>query len=241
MEEIEDFKMVDLIKKVKRKIDEYLEFDSSILFEKCDYLEIFGGAVRDSIADMEIHDIDILTLSKSSKICKDILEIKGYKYMPDINGKDVQSMYKDIHCIFEPWNFMNKNFKRVQVIRPTISKEDSIKNSIKIDEFNKQPVPNLKFLNSSGFFDIMKQVDLSCCGVSFNGKEIRENTKDAIFHCMNKYYSVNKQAKMYNLDRCCARESKLSERGWMDIDFLDEEKRVNLDRFIKLEYILNDN
>lgn len=229
MEEIEDFKMVDLIRKVKKRIDEYLEFDSSILFEKCDYLEIFGGAVRDSIADMEIHDIDILALSKSSKICMDILEIKGYKYMPEINGKDIQSMYSDIHCIFEPWNFMNKNFKRIQIIRPTISEDESIKKSTK------------DFLNSSGFFNTMKQIDLSCCGVSFNGKDIRENFKDAISHCKNRYYIVNKEAKMYKLERCESRKYKLNERGWVDIDFLDEEKRVNLDRFIKLEYILNDN
>jgi len=232
--------MEDLLIKVKNRIDEYLEFDSSILFEKCDYLEIFGGAVRDSIADMEIHDIDILALPESSKRCCKILELKGYEFLPEINGKDIQSMYSEIHYIFEPWNFMNKNFKRVQIIRPTHDKEDTIKNSVIYSDYDGKPIPNFKFVNSSGFFETMKQVDLSCCGVSYNGKEIKENFQDAILHCRYKYYVENKNAKMYNPNRCCSRKSKLSDRGWVDVDFLNEEEKINFERLKKLEYILDD-
>jgi len=213
--------MNELNKQVKSRIDDYLEFDSSILFEKCDYLEIFGGAVRDAIAEMEIHDVDFLALSKSAKICREILETKGYKFLPELNGKEIHDMYKDI--------------------RPTISKEESMKKSIKNSDFNNKPIPNFNFLDSEGFFDTMKQVDLSCCGVSYNGLHIRENCEDAILHCKNRYYSINKKAKMYNHDRIVMRTSKLSDRGWTDIEFLKEEQLINFDRFKKLEYILNDN
>ena len=106
---------IELIKKVKRRIDEYLEFDSSILFEKCDYLEIFGVSIRDSIANLDIHDVDILALPKSSKICCDILEKNGYSFMSQLNGKEIHEMYKEIHCIFEPWTFINKNLKIIQI------------------------------------------------------------------------------------------------------------------------------
>lgn len=227
-----------LKEQVKRRIDKYLEFDSSILFENCDYLEIFGGAVRDSITEMEIHDIDFLALSKSATTCGKILESKGYKLIPELNGKEIHEMYKEIHCIFEPWTFMNKNLKIIQIIRPAVSKEESMKKSIKNSDFNNKPVPNFNFINSVGFFDTMKQVDLSCCGVSYNGLHIRENCEDAILHCKNRYYSVNKNAKMYNQGRTISRESKLNDRGWTNIEFLKEEQLINLDRFKKLDKML---
>lgn len=212
----------NLTKKVKQDIDNYLEFDSSILFKSCDYLEIFGGAVRDSIADMEIHDIDILALSIGEKTCSKILENNGYKFMNLLNMKEIHEMYKDIHCIFEPRTFINKNLKIVQLIRPTPTLF---------------PVENYF---SKDFFELMREVDLSCCGVSFNGLHIRENCPDAVLHCQNGYYSINNKAKMYNENRNIMRTEKLKGRGWKDIAFLKDEELIDLDRFKKLECILNE-
>ena len=52
--------LYNLNKIIKERIDEYLEFDSSEIFLNTDYCEVFGGAVRDSIAKKDIHDIDFL-------------------------------------------------------------------------------------------------------------------------------------------------------------------------------------
>jgi hypothetical protein len=87
----------------------------------------------------------------------------------------------------------------------------------------------------------MKQIDLSCCGVSYDGKTIKENYLNAIFHCNNRWYSINKKGKMYNDDRTISRTNKLDSRGWTNIDFLKPEQKQNLDRFKKLECILDDN
>jgi len=217
------------IHQVKKRIDEYLEFDSDILFKECDYLEIFGGAVRDSIANLEIHDIDILALSKSANRCGEILVENGYKFLPQLNGKEIQEMYKDIHCIFEPWSYINKNLKIVQLIRP----------SNLINQRSKDG--KIQKINSAGFFNLMKEVDMSCCGVSYNGDIIKENCENAILHCQQRYYSVNTNAKMYQENRYLMRTNKLDDRGWKNIDYLKEEQKINLDRFQKLEYILDDN
>jgi hypothetical protein len=233
--------MNDLSIKVKSKIDEYLEFDSDILFEKCDFLEIFGGSIRDSIAGMKIHDVDILALSKSAKICAEILESKGYHFIELLNGKELQEMYKDIHCIFEPWTFLKQtspddDLKMVQIIRPSIDVKND-KDKIKLTN----PDNSFNFLNESGFFRLMKEVDLSCCGVSYNGKIIKENCQDAIKHCQWGYYLINKEARMYNESRILMRTSKLDGRGWTNIENLSNEQKINFDRNQKLEYILNDN
>jgi len=183
---------MNLFNIVKNKIDEYLEFDSDLIFTKCDRLEIFGGAVRDSISNNKINDIDILSLPQSSYICDEILQKNGYQYLNSLNGKDFQSLYLDIQCIFEPRTYINKNNKIVQIIRPN---------------FQKPPSDKL-------FLDSLREVDLSCCGVSFNGKVIKENCPNSIEDCKNMIYTVYKNNKMYNESRFIQREQKLIDRGW---------------------------
>jgi hypothetical protein len=46
--------------KIRVNINEYIGFDSDELFPINSLVRIFGGAVRDSISDKEIHDIDII-------------------------------------------------------------------------------------------------------------------------------------------------------------------------------------
>lgn len=195
---------------IKKQLDEYLEFDSDLLFKETDYLEIYGGAVRDSIACLEIHDIDILCMKESAITASNVLISNGYTNVTNkISSKDIQQMYKDIHCIFEPWTFMNKNLKIVQLIRPSIDNN--------FNNFN---------MNSHiiGFYNTMKEVDISCCGVSWNGKEIKENYTNAIRHCKGRIYRINDGAKMYNKKRIFERKYKLEQRGWKCIDNMTDDE-----------------
>lgn len=209
-----------LNEKVKKRINEYLEFDSDIIFNNTDYCEIFGGAVRDSIADDTINDIDFLCLSNSSKILIDILKNKNYKIMEKFNGKDIQSLYKDIHCIFEPITLMNKNFKCIQIIRP---------------------VPNLSFSQhenilssfSKRFFDILREVDISCCGISYNGK-IRENVSDAILHSLCKIFEERQQSEMYHSNRYYTRSEKLKNRGWSEKNNMNDKQKQLYHKYKKV-------
>ena len=51
---------------VKNGLSNYLGFNVDELLEDTDAV-IFGGAPRDCIANLEIHDIDIMALPKSTK------------------------------------------------------------------------------------------------------------------------------------------------------------------------------
>lgn len=46
-----------MLKIIKSKIDEYLEFDSNLLLQNknIDLIRIFGGAIRDIIAEMPMN------------------------------------------------------------------------------------------------------------------------------------------------------------------------------------------
>lgn len=65
--------------------------------------------------------------------------------------------------------------------------------------------------------DLISNVDLSCCGLSYDGSNLIENAKDAVLHARYKIYSVNQLAKMYNPDRIQNRVVKLEDRGWKKI------------------------
>ena len=57
-------------------------------------------------------------------------------------------------------------------------------------------------------------VDISCCGVSYDGKHLYENYPNAVLHANSKTFSVNENAKMYIENRVIHRVFKLIERGW---------------------------
>ncbi len=202
---------------IKNKLDEYLEFDSNILFKnKYNLVRVFGGAIRDSIANQPINDVDILCGSKSLKEIEFLLENKGYHYMEMLNGKDLQEMYSEIHIINEPHTWI-KGKKIVQLIRPVIPiKRDS----------------DLRYYEI-GFRDLISNVDFSCCGVSWDGDEVYEDYPNAILHAQSKVFSVNMSAKMYSHKRAQHRKVKLQNRGWKEI-----ENTTEVNRDLKLENIL---
>ena len=201
--------------KIRQSLSEYLEFDSDELFKsKFNLVRVFGGAIRDTIAEQTIHDVDILCGSKALKYIESILEQNGYQYVEMLNGKDLQEMYSEIHIINEPHTWI-KGKKIVQLIRPSLGLAGG-------DES----------IYRKGFKDLISNVDLSCCGVSYDGETLYEDYPNAIIHCQSKVYSVNNLAKMYSRKRIHHRTSKLIERGWKIT-----ENVTNVNRDMKIERI----
>jgi hypothetical protein len=203
--------------KIRKSLSDYLEFDSDELFKsKFNLVRVFGGAIRDILAEQPINDVDILCGSKALNYIESVLEQNGYQYMEMLNGKDLQEMYSEIHIINEPHTWI-KSKKIVQLIRPSLSnwKTDSS-------------------LYEEGFRDLISNVDLSCCGVSYDGENLYEDYPNAIVHCQSKVYSVNKSAKMYSERRINHRIHKLKDRGWEEI-----ESKTDLNRDMKINVLFN--
>jgi hypothetical protein len=199
---------------IKEKLDEYLEFDSKLLFNKVPIDEnsiklkrlvrIFGGAIRDIIAGQTINDIDILVGSQSCSLVELTLKEQGYTYMDSLIAKDLAYVYTGIHIINEPRTWI-KGTKIVQLIRPVIRvKRDS----------------DLRYYER-GFVELIQNVDISSCGVSWDGENLYENYPNAIAHCHNLSFYINKRAKMYSQKRSEMRSYKFISRGWKKIEMND--------------------
>ena len=201
--------------KIRKSLSDYLEFDSDELFKsKFNLVRVFGGAIRDILAGQKINDIDILCGSKDIKYIESVLEQNGYQYMEMLNGKDLQAIYSEIHIINEPHTWI-KGKKIVQLIRPVVFDN----NEVEYEE---------------GFRDLISNVDFSCCGVSYDGETLYEDYPNAIVHCQNKVYSVNKSAKMYSGRRINHRIHKLKDRGWKEI-----ESKTDVNRDMKINVLFN--
>lgn len=213
----------DLQKKVENRITDYIEFDIKELFDISDYITIYGGAVRDSIAGMEINDVDILCMPESAVKLKNFLIEKDYSPI-DLYRQDTISMYKDISLINEPWTLI-KNKKIIQIIRPKWFK----------------PNPKVKDYQDA-YYNLVKNVDISCCGVFLdkfdNNIKLGEACKDAIIHCITKTFVINDWSALFNQNRTNSREYKLTSRGWKNItsepDFWEKSERKKIDRRLKI-------
>lgn len=207
--------MENMKSKIKQKLDEYLEFNSDGLFKHFNAVRIFGGAIRDIIANQNINDIDILCGSLAHKYLEEALKYNGYKYFDYLTAKDIQSLYKDIKIINEPHTWI-KNNKIVQLIRPKVVGFTSFANLSYNEVIHK----------------LVNNVDMSCCGVSYD-KDLHEDYPNAILHCLNMVYSVNKSAYMYSRERFIHRQRKLDNRGWKEID-----DSIEVNRDLKLNHII---
>lgn len=201
--------------KIRQSLSEYLELDSDELFKsKFNLVRVFGGAIRDILAEQKINDVDILCGSKAIKYIESVLEQNGYKYMEMLNGKDLQAIYSEIHIINEPHTWI-KGEKVVQLIRPVVFDN----NEVEYEE---------------GFRDLISNVDFSCCGVSYDGETLYEDYPNAIVHCQSKVFSVNMNAKMYSQKRAQHRKVKLEDRGWKEI-----ESKTDVNRDMKINVLFN--
>lgn len=215
-------KLDDLQKKVVKRISDYAEFDISEMFKKADYVTIFGGAVRDSLANLEIHDIDILCMPESASILRKFLKEK-YNYTPlDLYDQDTLNMYKGVSLIAEPWTLMNNNRKIIQIIRPSYSDKGYRQTS---------------YVNA--YLNIIKNVDISCCGVFLEGInsqiKLKEACKDAIVSCLTRSFEVNDWSELYKYDRTLFREHKLTQRGWHNCDeYIPDKQLLKIERKKKI-------
>jgi len=224
--------MIELELEIKKRIDNYLGFDSDKIFKSCDLVLIFGGAIRDSIIGSPINDIDILVGSKSINQLENILLINGYHFIESLIPKDLASIYHDIQVISEPRTWM-KGKKIVQLIKPRITNYAT--------HFGPTGSPRAIFIKKSdmefykySFYELISNVDLSCCGVSYDGNKLHENYPNAILHCKSKAFSVNYGAKMFSQKRIDHRIAKLESRGWSKID-----NTVLVNRDLKIKQIIN--
>lgn len=188
------------------KINEYLEFDISIINKSLHYMDtnylVFGGSIRDILSFGKIkNDIDILVKPDSFRLFIDILTQTGWKSYEYIK-KDILDAYKLQRLIFEPHIF-EKNGKMVQLIRPS-----------DYNYFNK----------------IVQNVDISCCGVSFNGNVLIENVEGAILDCINRRFRIINENEMYNHNRIHNRIEKHLLYGLKLYE--ESNRRKNLDNIL---------
>jgi len=197
---------VELGGKVRKKIDGYIGFDSNELFPVNSLVRIFGGAIRDAISNREIHDVDIILGSGSLDYVENILTQNGYKYIESLTPKDLSSIYNDIRVINEPHSWVKED-KIIQLIRPAVGQIDK--------EIQKPEIR--EGIYKKTFTDLIRNVDISCCGVSYDGEKVYENYESAVSHCKNGIFIVNKKAKMYSERRITHRKVKLTSRGWIEV------------------------
>jgi hypothetical protein len=200
--------------KIKEKLDNYLEFDSSKLFiDKL--VRVFGGAIRDIIADMPINDVDILVGAKSLKMIESILISNGYIYSDYLCGKDLNLIYTNMKVIHEPRTFIKGN-KIVQLIRPAIKTDHRFMTYTTYEK---------------GFQELLSNVYLTCCGVSYDGSNLYENTDGGILSCLTKTFQTN-LGTMYNHDRIIHRKVKLQDRGWREIYSTSDIRDIKIESFL---------
>lgn len=185
-------KRVELLTKfVKNNISKYLEFDVDEIYKVSDYAYIFGGAIRDSIVGDPINDVDIVCLPQSMINVLKVLEANGYT-QEEYTKNDTNSLYLGLKVIFEPITFF-KGSKKIQFIRP---------------------VSNTINETYSKFLSLLTNIDLSNCGVYYDGNLIKESYITSIEQIICKQMTKNSAATMYNPQRIDRRISKFQDRGW---------------------------
>jgi hypothetical protein len=208
--------------KIKKGLDDYLEFDSNLIFKEGDPL-IFGGSLRDIIAGKEIHDVDIIVGPYSCKPLINLLEFLGWTNFEGLYPKDIANLYTDIKIISEPVTFI-KDKKIIQLIRPVYFTG--------LDKHKRKPHPTEEY--KEVVFDLVSNVDLSPCGIAWDSNFLYECFPNAIVHAQLGVYYENKFAKMRTESRIMNRKVKLENRGWQPIHDL-----VDL-RDLKIQIITTD-
>ena len=215
---------------LKSKLDEYLEFDSSKLFFD-PLVRVFGGAIRDIICGDKINDVDILVGANSLPKLEFILATNGYVHQEGLIPKDLASVYSDIHVISEPHTWTKKD-KVVQLIRPA-KNEKLAPYGTKITDAAHRKVYQQIFLN------LIENVDMSCCGVSWDGEKLYEHYPEAVNHCLQKVYQTNFGA-MYSEKRHIHRKVKLESRGWKLINTMSDIRDLKIKTVLsqkEIEYV----
>jgi hypothetical protein len=190
-EEIDDEKP-----KLKQILDDYMGFDSDELFLCGDLIQIFGGAIRDAIGGNKINDIDVLCTSDSRIKLKKLLNNNGYKLINELHKESLRIIYKDIQIISEPKTYINKEMSIIQLIFPVV---------------------NITQSYEQAFQHLISNVDISCCGMSYNGIEVFEHVDGALRDAKEKTFTLCISHLMYSSKRAASRIEKLTKRGFLEI------------------------
>lgn len=208
--------METLNEKIKNRLNDYLEFDHSLLFmdKNC---SIFGGATRDAIANEIIHDVDLIGIPENLNYATKVLKDFGYIENENLVGRNIHEMYKGVHVIYEPKTYINKNLKYVQLIRPALKSFYNIKD-----------IQYVKDNNIIAYKNLLLGVDMRCCGVSYDIDGLNENIENAVLDCLSKI--INKyHGCMYENNRYFDRVHKLNLRGWIEKDdILDYPEKMTI-------------
>lgn len=206
----------NIVSEIKNRLDNYLEFDSDLLFKLGD-IRIFGGAVRDSISGDRINDIDILINPNTFTYLHDFIIKNGYIFNDKLVTSGIFDIYKEIDIISEPKTFINRQSKIIQLIKP------------------RADIRNYQL----AFDDLVSNVDLTPCALSYNGNIVVEHMDNSFLHAKYRCFNLNVNAKMYSYKRCTIRKGKLLKRGWIDLDNKSEQSNhilnsINRENKLKL-------
>lgn len=188
------------IEYITEKLNEYCGFDINDLFKLNDLIDIFGGSLRDIINGDNINDIDILTTTYGSYKIEKFLLKNGYVKMDDYIKRSIQNLYDEIKFIHEPVTY-RKNDSYIQIIRPSGIFGHNME-EVECYEIHKK---------------LLSNVDISCCGISFDGLSLKENVKNAILHAKYKRFKVYHDNLMSIPDRLSSRIWKFEQRGYRQI------------------------
>lgn len=211
---------------IKEKLTEYIGFDSGLLFRYVDYLVVFGGAIRDIIADKSIEnitDVDILCLPQSRKKIIETVKDNGYKQV-DLQRPDLHVMYRSLQYIFEPRTFM-KGDKVIQFITPCSTNKNYNGNKMTIERHMKET-----------FYHLLSSVDLITSGVFYDGYNLFESIKGSVSFIESKKIVELKENLMYDRNRAYNRIYKLEKKGYHNLNKLGSDS-VKVDRLLKLNRI----
>ena len=227
------YNRIELSINIRRTISNYIGFDVNSFSMASDFAAIFGGAVRDAISNKEIHDVDVLCLPGSiEKIERLLIGFGFFKLNGVINNDIINSLYNGIHLIDEPINFSNSIGVNVQLIRPNINSFSSI-------NYNSYSESDL-FIT---FYNVLCNVDISCCGVYYMNSNLYQSYNKAIEHCLSNKFEIL-DTKMNIPERINKRVQKLESRGWKNVtvntDFIQNKIKKQRADLFKLNQWIDD-
>jgi len=218
--------MDKLEQKIEQKLSEYIGFNiKEIINDDIDMIHIFGGAIRDILANKKIHDVDILCMHESMRKIIPILEKNGYQMHSSLTSADIQSMYSTIHVIIEPKTFIkviNNEIRIIQLIRPGHTKLDN-------RDYRVKDISNAL----RNFYYVLGQVDMSNCAVHYSHTYgLKESVYGAVQDCLAGHFDVlDTEMKT---DRYYSRKDKFISRGWIEKKDLDDKQQERIKKLSKL-------
>ena len=154
----------------------------------------------------------------------------------NLKGKYTFPKEETVKIISEPRTLI-KGSKVVQLIRPNANLSKYV-----LRDTNSSHNPKNFSVNTINFKKVLDRlvnhVDISCCGISYNGKEVKEHFPNAILHSKNKIFLINSDAAMRS-ERIYARKYKLESRGWKEIKE-SENRDYIIDDVLDVDSWIND-